>query len=141
MEPYERALPMVKIQSEGLHVGKFFWQWYRFTCPHCGGDLGKSLSAVRAGTGKEVCLYCWKEYVGSKEWPQMSLADKFDLLFPPTVLIYIGVALILAISGVMAGYDSHEKLFLGFMGFSLFALPWVPYFVKRYRQIVRSKPR
>jgi hypothetical protein len=141
MKMRSSGLPLVKIRSDLSHVGRFFWQWHHFACPHCGGDLGKSLSAISVGPSRRVCPSCWKEYLGPGEWPQLSFGERFDYLFPMTVLMYLGLAVVLVVTGAISGDDSHEKLFLGSVAFALFFIPWLPYFAKRFLEITRSKAR
>src|SRR5215470_13464354 len=126
MEMRSSTLPSIEVRNEGSNIRGFFWRWYRFACPHCGGDLGKSLSAIRVGPSREVCPNCWKEYLGPREWPQLSFGERFDYLFPMTALVYLGLGVVLVVTGVIVGYDSPEKLFLGSISFGLFFIPWLP---------------
>jgi hypothetical protein len=117
-------------------------RYYNFSCSHCGRGYGGSLSPFQLGTGRRRCKNCNTVFNdGSREWPELTKMQKFEYVFPTTVLGYMGAFLIVIGTAYWIGSDLHEKLFLVELMLFLMGLPWVPYFIGRARRIRQSVER
>lgn len=103
-----------------------YMHWYHLVCPHCSADQGRSLSRIRLGPGREACSMCLREYRGSKEWPDMSLAEKLEYILPPTVSVYLGLATLLGITGIAVGNGLEDRLIIGGICLGTLSAPVFP---------------
>ena len=119
------------------------FRWYHFTCPACGEDFARSLSPYLLGPGTRTCERCLQLTAdGSREWPELGRAQKIEFLFPVTVIGWLGAAVVVGIAGVVIGWpDLEQSIGIGLIGFLFFALPWMPYFLRRWHQVRQSRQR
>ena len=118
------------------------WRLYRFSCTDCRKVYLTSLSPQQLGTGKRRCPNCAMIFRdGAKEWPELAPMQKFEYLFPTTVLGYFGGMIVVISFGFFAAADYRElDLMLGTLLLCII-LPWLPYFLRRWDAIRSSKER
>jgi hypothetical protein len=78
---------------------------------------------------------------GSYEWPELTKMQKFEYIFPATVLGYLGGVIIVFAFILSADWSSREKLFMSEMITLLMVMPWAPYFIGRLNRIRESVAR
>ena len=116
---------------------------HRFACLLCRRVYAWSLSKRQLGPGTRRCPNCDSIFPdGSIEWPELKRSEMFEFVFPPTVLGFLMGAVVVGIAGLVLGWPVRADMsMMAFLGFGLLGLPWVPYFVRRGRQIRESKER
>jgi predicted RNA-binding Zn-ribbon protein involved in translation (DUF1610 family) len=118
-------------------------RYYTFNCPACGKEYANRLSSVLLGTGKRKCKKCGAVFLdGCKEWPELSGSQKFQYFFPTVVLGFVtGGVLVGAFAIFTFGDDLRMGFFMSGVVLSMFAMPWVPYFLLQRRHIPESRER
>ncbi len=113
-----------------------------FCCPDCWQPYMSSLSPLHLGTGRRRCPNCGAIFCdGSREWPELTRMERFEYVFPATVLVFTSVAVILMVVALVVSNSLREwDLMAGVVSFTM-VLPWLPYFLSRRTQIVESKER
>jgi hypothetical protein len=77
----------------------------------------------------------------SREWPELKAAQRFEFVFPTTVLGYFGGLVVTLFVAIPQMADAGERnMALGAVAL-LMMLPWVPYFLKRQTAIKESVAR
>jgi hypothetical protein len=117
-------------------------RFYQFSCQACGKQYKTSLSPFPLGTGRRRCKNCSTVFNdGSREWAELSGMQKFEYIFPTTVLGYFGAFILVLSAAYWIGTDAREKLFLVEMMILLMGFPWIPYFMIRAKEIRASRER
>jgi len=119
------------------------FRYYKFVCGVCREVYKRSLSPFLLSTGQRRCPKCGAVFKdGFREWPELTKMQKFEYVFPTTVLGYfIGVIVVLLFVIFMDVSSSQEKLFMSEMVILLMMMPWVPYFSGRVKSIRESVAR
>jgi predicted RNA-binding Zn-ribbon protein involved in translation (DUF1610 family) len=96
----------------GLERFLVFVRWTSYKCPHCGQVFRRDYwpENVRLGSGVRLCRKCGGEFEdGSREWPQLALADKLRVFFPPTLMaIWAGFVVTAILSLFIGPRDEHS---------------------------------
>jgi hypothetical protein len=119
-------------------------QWWVHRCSRCGKVYARTLAPkpIRLGIGSRRCKKCGTAFSdGSKEWPQLSSAERWSFFITNEALVFLLPAV--ALGG--AAYTYGDNLLDGVRdavvvgGICLF--PYLPVWVMKSTQIVRSRRR
>ena len=119
------------------------FRYYKFACGVCGKIYKRSLSPFLLGTGRRKCSKCGAvSRDGFREWPELTKMQKFEYVFPTTLLGYfIGVIVVLLFPVFMDLSSSQEKVLMLEIVILFMVMPWVPYFIGRVNRIRESIAR
>jgi hypothetical protein len=120
----------------------FHFRYYRFICKACGKTYARSLSPFLLGTGRRKCPKCGAVFCdGFREWPELGKIQRFEYVFPTTVLGYFGGIIVVLIAVLFMESQVDDRLFMSEMVFLLMIMPWAPYFMGRAKRIRESIAR
>lgn len=117
--------------------------FYRFSCPYCTTGYANRLSPILLGTGTRNCVACKHIFSDkSREWVELTPIQKFQYFLPPTVLGFVGGALVMAVLTILILRDEiNSAVAIAGLILLMFAGPWIPYFLLQWRHIPRSQER
>src|SRR3974390_1334662 len=110
-----------------------YFKTYRFYCPLCGKAYARSVSPLLLGTGRRKCQD------GAREWWELTRMQRFEYVFPATVLGYLGGVVVVVAFILSTDWSPREKVFMADMIALLMVIPLAPYFIglaKRVRESV-----
>jgi hypothetical protein len=123
-----------------------FLRWTAYKCPHCGHVFRRDFWSANfwLGPGDRICKNCGDIFDdGSREWPELSMARKFRIFFPP---LLVGISGGFMLAGVLTLFlpvpDWRVVLFASVIAllpallWSLIRLPWVIRSIHRYNGAV-----
>jgi hypothetical protein len=91
-----------------------FLRWRSYKCPHCGHVFRRDYwpANIRIGSGVHLGRKCGLEFDdGSREWPELSLAQKLRRFFPPLLMAIWGGFVVASILSLFIGpRDEHSLL-------------------------------
>jgi hypothetical protein len=115
-------------------------QWWKHCCSRCGNVYAQTLAQkpIWLGTGSRRCKKCGTAFSdGSKEWPQLSSAERWSFVIPNGALVCLGSAILF---GGLA-YTDGENLLDSVLFGGLFLLPYLPVWIKKSIEVARSRRR
>jgi hypothetical protein len=125
--------------NRGVRV--YLW-FYSFICGNCGAQYATSLSPFLLGSGRRRCKWCDTVFAdGSEEWPQLKPDERFEYLFPTTVLGYVGGAALTVILVFFSAGNLQDKLTFEVASAIVMFTPCLPYFLWRWYEVRKSRHR
>jgi hypothetical protein len=99
---------------------------------------------IRLGIGSRRCKKCGTAFSdGSKEWPQLSSAERWSFFITNEALVFLLPAVVFG--GLASAYGDADNLLYGVLGGVLtggfFVVPYLPVWVMKSIQIARSRRR
>lgn len=119
-------------------------QWWKHRCSRCGQVYRQTLAPkpVWLGTGSRQCKKCGTAFSdGSKEWPQLSSAERWLFLIPNGALIFVLPAIVGGVLAFTYGENLLESVREGVLTAVVFLLPYVPVWIRKSIQIAQSRRR
>lgn len=121
-------------------------QWWVHCCSRCGKVYSRTLAPrpIRLGIGSRRCKKCGTAFSdGSKEWPQLSSAERWRFFITNESLVFILPGVVFG--GLASAYGDADNLLYRVVGGVLtggfFLVPYFPVWVIKSIQIARSRRR
>jgi hypothetical protein len=103
-----------------------FLRWTSYACPHCHQSFHRDYwpANVRLGNGERTCDKCGKTFDdGSREWPELKLAQKIRFFLPPGIQAIGGALLFCAIFTLFIAPSNVVDFIAGVLVVSVFLSP------------------
>ncbi len=118
------------------------WRYYKYSCSSCKQVYLRSLSPFQLGSGKRRCPKCAMIFNdGSIEWPVLRPIQKFEYIFPTSVLGALGGTAVTVVFAFFVAADMRELGLMVGVLLLFMVLPWAPYFLRRIDAVRNSKER
>jgi len=128
----------------GLAHFLIFLRWTSYACPHCQGVFRRDFwpHDVRLGNPTRICRKCGIPFDdGSREWPELRIAQRLRFFLPPGVQATGGALLFCAIFTLFIAPGDVVDLLAGTVVVLIFLSPILVWCLARLLWVLRSKNR
>jgi hypothetical protein len=122
----------------------FFFRWTSYACPHCLGVFRRDFwpHNVRLGNPEHICKKCGIPFDdGSREWPELRLAQRLRFFLPPGIQAMGGSLLFCGIFTLFIAPRDVVNLSAGTVVVLISLSPTLIWCAMRLVWILRSKNR